>query len=89
MGALRGARRRENGILFGPSAYSVGPSGSLNNQRGGDHEEPSHRAPHGAPDQAPAIFLHEVRLYDAVGPKVRNYNPVNMIVNYHEIDLAN
>lgn len=40
-------------------------------------------------DQAPAIFLHEVRLYDAVGPKVRNYNPVNMIVNYHEIDLAN
>ncbi len=40
-------------------------------------------------EQAPAIFLHEVRQYDGVGAKVRNYKPVNMIINYHEIDLAN
>ena len=40
-------------------------------------------------DQAPSIFLHEVRQYDGVGPKLRHYNPLNMIINYHELDLAN
>jgi peptide/nickel transport system substrate-binding protein len=40
-------------------------------------------------DQAPAIFLHEIRQYDGVSAKVRNYEPVNMVINYHAIDLAN
>lgn len=38
-------------------------------------------------ENAPAIFLHEEVQVDAVSNKVRGYNPVNRLVNWHEIDL--
>jgi ABC-type transport system substrate-binding protein len=38
-------------------------------------------------EQAPAIFLHEEVQTDAVKSRVRNYNPVNRVVNWHEITV--
>jgi len=38
-------------------------------------------------EQAPAIFLHEEVQVDAIKNRVRNYNPVNRVVNWHEITV--
>lgn len=40
-------------------------------------------------DAAPMLYLYESVMFDAVGPRVRNYGPVNRRVNYHEISVVN
>ncbi len=40
-------------------------------------------------DAAPMLYLYESVMFDAVGPRVRNYAPVNRRINYHDIGLAN
>lgn len=39
-------------------------------------------------DNAPAIWMHEVIMFKALGPKVRNFRQDLTVLNYHEIDLA-
>ena len=39
-------------------------------------------------DAAPMLFLYESVMFDAVGPSVRNYAPVNRRINYHQIQLS-
>lgn len=38
-------------------------------------------------EHAPGIFLHEPVLVDAVKNRVRNYDPVNYVINWHEIEM--
>jgi ABC-type transport system substrate-binding protein len=38
-------------------------------------------------DQVPGIFLHEPVLVDAVKNRVKNYNPVNYVINWHEVTM--
>ena len=40
-------------------------------------------------DNAPGIFLHEEVQVDAVKNSVQNFNPVNRVINWHEVNLAN
>lgn len=39
-------------------------------------------------DNAPAIWMHEVIMFKALGPKVRNFQQDLTVLNYHEIDLV-
>lgn len=39
-------------------------------------------------NNAPAIWMHEVVMFKALGPKVRNFRQDLTVLNYHEIDLA-
>jgi peptide/nickel transport system substrate-binding protein len=39
-------------------------------------------------DDPPALYLFEAVYIDGIGQRVHNYNPVNGIINYHEIELA-
>lgn len=39
-------------------------------------------------NNAPAIWMHEVIMFKALGPKVRNFRQDLTVLNYHEIDLA-
>ena len=56
--------------------------------------DPAKRAGHVAQvmrryhDQAWGIFLHEELQVDGVARRVKNYRPVNVTINYHEIELA-
>ena len=38
-------------------------------------------------DNAPGIFLHEEVQVDGVKDRVKNYNPVNRVINWHEIEI--
>jgi peptide/nickel transport system substrate-binding protein len=38
-------------------------------------------------DQVPGIYLHEPVLVDAVKNRVKNYNPVNYVINWHEVTM--
>lgn len=38
-------------------------------------------------NNAPAIWMHEVVMFKALGPKVRNFRQDLTVLNYHEIDL--
>lgn len=40
-------------------------------------------------DVAPGVFLHEPVLVDAVKDRVKNYNPVNYVINWHEVEVTN
>lgn len=39
-------------------------------------------------DNAPAIWMHEIVMFKALGPKVKNFRQDLTVLNYHEIDLA-
>lgn len=39
-------------------------------------------------NNAPAIWMHEVVMFKALGPKVRNFRQDLTVLNYHEIDLV-
>ncbi len=38
-------------------------------------------------DEAAAIWMHEIIFFDALGPKVTNFQQDHTVLNYHEIDL--
>ena len=38
-------------------------------------------------DEAPMIFLYELSYFDGVGPRLKNYAPVNRFINYHSMYL--
>lgn len=40
-------------------------------------------------DNVPGIFLHEEVSVDAVKNRVVNFNPVNRVINWHEVSVAN
>jgi peptide/nickel transport system substrate-binding protein len=40
-------------------------------------------------DDPPMLFMHETVMLDGVHRRVRNYRPLNLIVNYHQIDIEN
>lgn len=39
-------------------------------------------------DAAPMLYLYESVMFDAIGPRVLGYAPVNRRINYHEINVA-
>ncbi|MCB2108994.1 MAG: ABC transporter substrate-binding protein [Rhodobacteraceae bacterium] len=38
-------------------------------------------------DDPPMLYMHETVMIDGLAARVRNYRPLNLIVNYHQIDL--
>jgi ABC-type transport system substrate-binding protein len=38
-------------------------------------------------DMAPALFLHEQYQLDAVSKKVKGWNPVNWVINWHDLSM--
>lgn len=39
-------------------------------------------------DDPPMLFMHETVMLDGLHRRVQNYRPLNLIVNFHELDLA-
>lgn len=39
-------------------------------------------------DDPPMLFMHETVMIDGLHQRVRDYRPSNLIINFHEIDLA-
>lgn len=39
-------------------------------------------------DDPPMLYMHETVMFDGVHKRVRNYKPVKLIINYHEIDIG-
>lgn len=39
-------------------------------------------------DEAPAIWMHEVIMYKALGPRVRNFRQDHTVLNYHDIEIV-
>lgn len=39
-------------------------------------------------DDAPAIWMHEVVMFKALGPRVKNFRQDHTVLNYHEIELT-
>lgn len=39
-------------------------------------------------DDPPTLYMHETIMIDGLHRRVQNYAPLNLVVNYHQIDLA-
>jgi ABC-type transport system substrate-binding protein len=40
-------------------------------------------------DDPPMLYMHETVMFDGLHRRVKDYKPSNLIINYHQIDVAN